>query len=195
MYVVAASRPRCLAVAIGLTATLWGGPRCGPPARGQAAGHPGGGLGPALPGALALAAGWAWLRQWPGWPTRGAGRPRDERQGVRRLVLAACGLALASALTGPAHADTDGPRAPRPAVRAAAPRACRGPGAPEAPQRRRTRRDTLWALAEHDLPAPATDRQVSDRWQAVYRRNRGVIGADPDLIHPGQVLKLTKEKQ
>jgi resuscitation-promoting factor RpfA len=27
-------------------------------------------------------------------------------------------------------------------------------------------------------------------WRAVYEANRGVIGADPGLIHPGQVLRL-----
>ncbi len=85
-----------------------------------------------------------------------------------------------------------------------APTRCPGCRSPSAPRARRTRRhhalvvrpgDTLWALAEQDLPAPATDRQVSARWRAVYRRNRGVIGPDPDLIRPGQVLKLTKEKR
>ena len=36
---------------------------------------------------------------------------------------------------------------------------------------------------------------MTARWQAVYRRNRLVIGPDPDLILPGQVLQLTKEKK
>ena len=96
---------------------------------------------------------------------------RARRAGPRRRTRCTdplSGLPLPERAEGPAH-----PRQPAVVVR---------PG------------DTLWALAEHDLPAPATDRQVSARWQAVYRRNRGVIGPDPDLIQPGQVLKLTKEQ-
>ena len=53
--------------------------------------------------------------------------------------------------------------------------------------------DSLWLLAEHEVRTRATDRQVSDGWHAIYRRNRGVIGPDPDLIHPGQVLKIPEE--
>jgi nucleoid-associated protein YgaU len=34
---------------------------------------------------------------------------------------------------------------------------------------------------------------VIRRWHAIYHRNRGVIGPDPDLIRPGQVLEIPKE--
>ena len=114
-------------------------------------------------------------------------------RGVRRLALAACGVALASALAAPAHADTEGPRSD-PLSGLPLPERAGGPAHPRHHAVVVRPGDTLWALAEHDLPAPATDRQVSVRWHAVYRRNRGVIGPDPDLIRPGQVLKLTKEK-
>ena len=31
---------------------------------------------------------------------------------------------------------------------------------------------------------------MAESWHLIYRRNRGVIGADPDLIRPGQLLRL-----
>lgn len=50
------------------------------------------------------------------------------------------------------------------------------------------RGDTLWAIAARALPADASDADVAaavERWHAA---NVDVIGADPDLIRPGQVL-------
>ena len=195
MYVEAASRPRCLAVAIGLTATLWGvAAVLVRTARGQAAGHRR--TRPWSGSAWAL---WPWpragpgCRSWPAWPTPGAARPATCTGGVRRLALAACGVALASALAAPAQAGTEGPRSD-PLSGLPLPERAEGHAHPRHHQVVVRPGDTLWALAEHDLPAPATDRQVSVRWHAVYRRNRGVIGPDPDLIRPGQVLKLTKEQ-
>ncbi len=51
------------------------------------------------------------------------------------------------------------------------------------------RGDTLWGIARVRLGSgadlEATAREV-DRWYAV---NRDVVGADPDLIHPGQRLE------
>ena len=194
MYVTAAaSRPRCLVVALGLTAALWGAAAV--LARGLTAGQP------ATPdaalvrlclGALALAAGWAWLQVMAGVADAWRGTTRHRRSRVRRLALAACGVALASALAAPAQAGTDGPRSD-PLSGLPLPERAEGPAHHRHHQVVVRPGDTLWALAEHDLPAPATDRQVSVRWHAVYRRNRGVIGPDPDLILPGQVLKLTKE--
>lgn len=195
MNVVAASRPRCLAVAIGLTATLWGAAAvlvhtltARQPATSDEA------LVRLCLGALALAAGWAWVQAMAGVADAWRGTPCVRHRGVRRLALAACGVALASVLTAPAHADTGGPRAD-PLSGLPLPERAEGPAHPRHHALVVRPGDTLWALAEQDLPAPATDRQVSARWRAVYRRNRGVIGPDPDLIRPGQVLKLTKEKR
>jgi len=194
MYVVAASRPRCLAVAIGLTATLWG--VAAALVRTLAAGQP------ATPdealvrlclGALALAAGWAWLQAMAGVADAWRGTPQVAHHGVRRLALAACGMALASALATPAHADSDRPR-PDPLSGLPLPERAEGSAHPTHDAVVVRPGDTLWALAEQHLPDRATDRQVSALWHAVYRRNRGVIGPDPDLILPGQVLKLAKEK-
>ncbi len=194
MNIVAASRPRCLAVAFGLTATLWG--LAAILVRTLAARQP---VSPdeALVrlclGALVLAAGWAWLQAMAGVADAWRGTPCQMHRGVRRLALVACGLALASAFAAPAHA-TDGPRSD-PLSGLPLPERAEGPAHPRDRAVVVRPGDTLWALAEHDLPSSATDRQVSARWRAVYRRNRGVIGPDPDLIQPGQVLNLTKEQQ
>ncbi len=195
MHVVAASRPRCLAVAIGLTATLWGAAAV--LVRMLTARQP------VTPdealvrlclGALALAAAWAWLQGVAGVADAWRGTTGTGLRGVRRLALAACGVAIASALAAPALADADGrPSDPLSGL----PLPDRAEGSAHARHQTVVVRsgDTLWALAEHDLPPRATDRQVAARWRSVYRGNRGVIGPDPDLIRPGQVLKLTKEKK
>ncbi|MEU6958117.1 transglycosylase family protein [Streptomyces chrestomyceticus] len=42
-----------------------------------------------------------------------------------------------------------------------------------------------------NLSAIAEDRGVDGGWPALYAANKGVIGGDPDLIHPGQRLELS----
>lgn len=48
--------------------------------------------------------------------------------------------------------------------------------------------DTLWDLAAANLPADADASDVAAAWPAWYAANAGVVGDDPDLIHPGQQL-------
>ena len=49
--------------------------------------------------------------------------------------------------------------------------------------------DSLWSIAARHLP-PGADAAAIDRaWPRWWRANRDVIGADPGLIHPGQVLR------
>jgi LysM repeat protein len=54
--------------------------------------------------------------------------------------------------------------------------------------------DTLWALAERQLReaggAPVTDALIDADWRLWYAANRSVIGGDPDLILPGQQLRI-----
>lgn len=50
--------------------------------------------------------------------------------------------------------------------------------------------DTLWDLAAARLPPEATDAQIATSWQAWYALNAAVIGQDPDLLHPRQVLHV-----
>lgn len=52
--------------------------------------------------------------------------------------------------------------------------------------------DTLWALARRTLPPGATDAAVDRRWPQIHALNRAVIGPDPDLIQPGQRLRLPR---
>lgn len=51
--------------------------------------------------------------------------------------------------------------------------------------------DSLWRVAAARLAArgdPATDAATAAEWPRWYAANRGVIGPDPDLLRPGQVL-------
>lgn len=49
--------------------------------------------------------------------------------------------------------------------------------------------ESLWSIAAGSLPADATNSAVARSWRAWWQTNRKVIGADPDVIHPGQVLQ------
>lgn len=123
---------------------------------------------------------------------------------VRRVVLAACGVALAGGVATPAlatpgevhHDHTATPTAllsglpmPDRASGGVAPTHGRSVAATV----RVRAGDTLWHLAALDLPPGAGDEQVSAHWQAIYALNRAVIGADPDLIHPDQQLRLPRD--
>lgn len=53
--------------------------------------------------------------------------------------------------------------------------------------------DSLWTLTASALERagrPATPAAVAAAWPRVHEANRSVVGADPDLIHPGQRLVL-----
>ncbi len=50
--------------------------------------------------------------------------------------------------------------------------------------------DTLWAIAAHTLAPDAAPEAINDRCHELYELNRSVIGPDPDLIIPGQHLRL-----
>jgi len=43
--------------------------------------------------------------------------------------------------------------------------------------------ESLWAIAEAELGS-------GSRWKEIYELNKDVIGDDPDVIRPGQELKL-----
>ena len=43
--------------------------------------------------------------------------------------------------------------------------------------------DTLWAIAKKTLGD-------GGRWREIYNNNTNVIGKDPNLIFPGQVLRI-----
>ena len=48
--------------------------------------------------------------------------------------------------------------------------------------------DTLWAVAARSLGPGASDAAIAAEWPRWYGANASVIGPDPDLLQPGQVL-------
>lgn len=50
------------------------------------------------------------------------------------------------------------------------------------------RGDCLWDLVSRALGPDADDAQIASAWPRWYAANRDVIGSDPDLLLPGQIL-------
>lgn len=174
------------------------------------------GTGSALVGAGCV--GWLWFLVTLGVAEAHRGRPTRTvvPPVVRRLVLAACGASLAGGLALPAQADHAAAPPPESGQHATRARLVGLPvpdlttsttawlGAVAEPEHRtgtrptepepRTVRvgagDTLWALAEASLPTGAGAAAIDRRWREIYRANAGTLGADPDLIHPGQRIVL-----
>lgn len=48
--------------------------------------------------------------------------------------------------------------------------------------------DTLWDIAAAHLGAEASDVQIALEWPRWYAVNRGLIGSNPDVLLPGQIL-------
>ena len=125
---------------------------------------------------------------------------------VRRLVLVACGAGLVGGLASPAYAATPPsplvglPLPDRPTAHGLPHPGRPGDPAPAADRRHATDAptttlrvapgDSLWTLAAADLPEGASVAEVDQRWREIHDANREVIGGDPDLIHPGQQLRL-----
>ena len=55
------------------------------------------------------------------------------------------------------------------------------------------RGDTLWSVAARQLGPDATPAEIARAWPRWYAANREVIGDDPGLILPGQVLTAPRE--
>jgi hypothetical protein len=97
------------------------------------------------------------------------------------------GPAPAAGATSPvagSPANPPGPPSatPRPAVEAAARPA--GPAIVVV-----QRGDCLWDIAARALGDGASDADVAAAWPRWYAANRDVVGPDPDLLHPGAVLR------
>lgn len=142
---------------------------------------------------------------------------------TRRLVLLACGAALAASVTQPAFAaeGTDvleglrlperavaastgsppvpSPRVPSPPVPAPPVTSPRTPAAERPMQPAGSRPssrlhvvrpgESLWSIAAATSPTVA-DVDVDVRWRSIWAANRDVVGEDPDLILPGQRLRI-----
>ncbi len=55
------------------------------------------------------------------------------------------------------------------------------------------RGDSLWAIAARHLGGGASDAEIARAWPAWFDANRRVIGDDPDVLRPGQVLRPPEE--
>jgi hypothetical protein len=60
----------------------------------------------------------------------------------------------------------------------------------DAPAEQVVRRgDSLWSIAARHLGHGASDGEIAQAWPAWFEANRTVIGNDPDLLRPGQLLR------
>jgi nucleoid-associated protein YgaU len=147
---------------------------------------------------------WAWLATTTVVLQAARGQAGRRVPGVgaswRRLVLLACGTTLAAGLAVPASADpglsglplpdrATGSAAPPAAAAPATPVALMPPASPTDPATVRPG-DSLWDLAAAQLGPDASPAEVDRQWRRLYDLNRPVVGPDPDLIHPGQQLRL-----
>lgn len=139
---------------------------------------------------LSVALAWLWLVTTATVAALLAGRVHPRTGATRRLVLAACGVAVVAGTALPAAASGGDGREllvgltlPDRAV------------APAAHQRHRPTQtgyvvvpgDSLWSIARAH---PDTSGSVERRWRAIWQANRDLVGDDPDLILPGQALRL-----
>ena len=166
----------------------------------------------ALSGALTSAAG-------PWGDSRSSVAPSVVRQAVQRsirvsLVAGAVGSAVVAptvAIASPTPSAADVRLTDRPApstwpvldrpAHPGAPTATHAPtpaaaAEPTAPARTGEGRyrvrsgDSLWSIAARHLPAGASQAEIARAWPRWWRLNREVVGADPSLIRPGQVLRV-----
>lgn len=141
--------------------------------------------------ALAVALAWLWLVATTTVAGLLTGRVRTGGT-TRRLVLVACGVAVVAGTNAPALASGGDGREllaglalPERAV--AAVHRARRPSGPAAAGTYVVRPgDSLSSIALAH-PGPGS---LDERWRAIWNANREVVGDDPDLIHPGQALRL-----
>ena len=123
--------------------------------------------------------------------------------GLRRLLLAACGVALSTGVVAlPASARTV--TSPYPPPTASATRVLPSLDGLPLPDRALgdssgwvTVRpgDSLWAIACRLLPRDADDPEISAAWHGLAVANHAVLGSDPDLIHPGTRLRVPARRR
>jgi nucleoid-associated protein YgaU len=117
---------------------------------------------------------------------------------ARRALLAGLGVVLASGgavVAGPASA-TPAPLTQSGRGQLGLPVPARPTGSPDVlPHPRVEVRpgDSLWRISTHHLHGTFSDQDVVRLVARTYRANRTVIGADPDLIRPGQQLRIPRQ--
>lgn len=147
--------------------------------------------------ALALALAWLWLVTTT--TVLGLLHGRAMTGGAtRRLVLLACGVAVAAGSSVPALAAGGDGRELLAGLalpeRAVAPPPARRPTVE--PTTRSSTGDAYVVRPGDSLSSIALARpgsgSLEERWRAIWRANRDVVGDDPDLILPGQSLRLPR---
>lgn len=153
--------------------------------------------------ALLLALVWLWVVTTVTVAELLTGRLRAGGGTTRRLVLLACGAAALAGTTAPALAADDGSSLlaglslpersvttsqvhHRPAPAERAPRTVSTRSTPRPRVHLVRPGESLWSIAEAAFPTGDPDRG----WRAIWAANRELIGDDPDLILPGQQLRL-----
>lgn len=149
--------------------------------------------------ALTVALAWLWVVMTATVAGLLTGKVRAGGGATRRLVLLACGVAVVAGTALPATASGGegrellvGLALPDRAV-APAPHRQHHPvlgttDEPEAPETYVVRPgDSLWSIARAH---PGVTGSVERRWRAIWLANRDLVGDDPDLILPGQALRL-----
>lgn len=151
--------------------------------------------------ALTVALAWLWIVTTATVAGLLTGKVRAGGGATRRLVLVACGVAVVAGTALPATASGGegrelliGLALPDRAVAPAPPRQHRPvlgtTAGPEAPDTYVVRPgDSLWSIARAH-PGATGSGSVERRWRAIWQANRDLVGDDPDLILPGQALRL-----
>jgi nucleoid-associated protein YgaU len=67
-------------------------------------------------------------------------------------------------------------------------------GSSTAPSAPASEADETYTVKKGDSLSKIAKRVYGDaqQWRRIYEANRGIIGDNPDLIHPGQALKLPR---
>jgi nucleoid-associated protein YgaU len=119
---------------------------------------------------------------------------------VRRALLGGLGIVLAgggAVVAGPVSA-TPGPLGQPGRGQLGLPVPARPTDSPPLVPRQRVEvrpGDSLWRISTDQLQGTFSDQDVVRLVARTYRANRTVIGADPDLIRPGQQLRIPRQRQ
>lgn len=117
-------------------------------------------------------------------------RPLRSRRGVQAVVVLLALLVVLRSRPG-------GAEVPPPMVRLERISAVLSPTPPEAATSYEVQKgDCLWRIARRTLSADSeaepSSVEIGRFWRRIYEANRDVVGADPDLIHPGQRLQIPR---
>ncbi|BBJ38966.1 hypothetical protein SSPO_016840 [Streptomyces antimycoticus] len=125
-------------------------------------------------------------------------RPRPHRVSRASLAITAGGAGVALPLIGISQANAASaatPSSPAPAVTTvthstAQPLLIVPKAVPEPPAKAQPQAGSYTVVHGDTLSAIADTENVAGGWERLYEINRQVIGADPDVIRPGQRLTL-----